>query len=180
MEASVLRAFSLAGVAWIASAACAGLAAWHARRLLARRSPGVDALVAELREGAAAPGGVEFARSELLSRQGEAERSLTLATMLPRSLARIALATGTAVALLALTSAGEGRTMSSIVGALVAFVGGLFGSTASALFGRQARERAHTARAEWRRHVLEAERRLKSDEVDPQRVDRGEKVGLRS
>jgi hypothetical protein len=124
----------------------------------------VDALVRELRQGAAAPGGLAFARSELSSRQAEAERALTLATLLPRSLSRIALASGTALALLQLTTAGEGRTMSSIVGALAAFVAGLFGSMTSAWFGRQAREHARTARAEWKRHVLEADRRLAREE----------------
>ena len=180
MDSPILRVASLAGAAWLASFACVAIAAWHAQRVRHRASPGVDALVRELRDGAAAPGGVDFARSELSSRRIEAERALTLATLLPRSLARIALASGTAVALLQLTTAGEARTMSSIVGALAAFIAGLFGSVTSAWFGREARERARTARAEWKRHMLEADRRLKREEEEPQRVDRGETVGLRS
>jgi hypothetical protein len=180
VDSSIVRVASLAGTAWLTTSACIALAVWHARRVRARASPGVDALVRELREGAVGPGGLEFARSELSSRQAEAERALTLATLLPRSLARIALASGTALALLQLTIAGEGRTMSSIVGALAAFVAGLFGSMTSAWFGREARERARTARAEWKRHVLEAERRLEGEELAAQRVDRGETVGLRS
>lgn len=170
---------SLAGVAWLVSFVCIAIAAWHARRVARHASPGIEALLRELEAGAAAPGGVEFARSELASRRTEAERALTLATLLPRSLARIALASGTALALLQLT-AGEGHRMSSIVGAVVAFVAGFFGSIVSAWFGREARERARTARAEWPRHLLEADRRLKRSEEAAQRVDRGETVGLRS
>ena len=180
MDSAILRVASLAGAAMLASAACIAVAMWHARRVLSRGSPGVGALLRELREGAAAPGGCAFARSELSLRQLEAERTLKLATLLPRSLARIALASGTALALLQLTIAGEGRMMSSIVGALAAFAAGLFGSLGSAWFGREARDRARTARAEWKRHVLEAERQLKREEEAIQRVDRGETVGLRS
>lgn len=175
-----MRVASLAGVAMLTSTACIVVAVWHARRVASRASPGVAVLLRELREGAAAPGGMEFARSELSSRQLEAERALTLATLLPRSLARIALASGTALALLQLTIAADGRTMSSVVGALAAFAAGLFGSIASAWFGREARERARTARAEWKRHVLEADRQLKREEEATQGVDRGETVGLRS
>lgn len=180
MDPSILRVASLAGAAMLASGACIAIAMWHARRVVSRVSPGVETLLRELREGAGAPGGSEFARSELSSRHVEAERALTLATLLPRSLARIALASGTALALLQLTIAGEGRTMSSVVGALAAFSAGLVGSMGSAWFGREARDRARTARAEWKRHVLEVDRALKREEEAKQRVDRGETVGLRS
>jgi hypothetical protein len=180
VDASIVRVASLAGTAWLTSLVCVALAVWHARRVRERASPGVDALVRELRDAGTAPGGVEFARSELSARQADAERALMLATLLPRSLARIALASGTALALLQLTAASPAGMMSAIVGALAAFAAGLFGSLASAWLGREARERARTARAEWKRHALEADRRLQREEEATQGVDRGETVGLRS
>jgi len=44
--------------------------------------------------------------------------------------------------------------------ALVAFAGGMAGMMGSALFGQQAKTLAITARAEWRAHLREVERRL--------------------
>lgn len=156
MDATALRAATLAMTAWIVALVCAGASAWHVRNMRRWRSPGVDALVQTAR---AESSSVAFARSELEQVARDAERRLSLGTLLPRSLARVALASGTAVAILLLAVVRRDLP-TSVPAALAAFVGGLVGSLVSATFGRQAKAVAADSRSEWRRHLAEAKRAL--------------------
>lgn len=149
-----MRAASIAAAAWMSGLACVVVSVWHARAIERRRSPGVEALVERLR---AAEGGVLAA--ELRELGADAARSLALASLLPRALTRVALTTGTALGVLVL-AAGGGAMSVHVVFALLAFAGGAAGMLGSALFGQQAKAKAVTARAEWRLHLREVERRL--------------------
>jgi hypothetical protein len=90
-------------------------------------------------------------RAELRDAQREAERALSLATLLPRSLARVALATGTA---LSLTTLARGLPLAGpelVIGAAGGFVGGFVGMIGCTAFGRQARTLATELRQSWKR-----------------------------
>jgi hypothetical protein len=158
LDPTVLRVASIAAAAWISGLACACFAAFHARSLARRRSPGVTALLEQLRHA----GGTDFARAELRELGAEAERAFSLANLLPRSLTRVALTSGTALAVLVLASGG-GAMPTHVVGALLSFAGGAAGTLATVLFGQQAKATATAARAEWRAHLKEVERKLAAE-----------------
>ncbi|HEX6275163.1 MAG TPA: hypothetical protein VFZ53_19120 [Polyangiaceae bacterium] len=102
----------------------------------------------------------DFARLELASIRDEASRALALATLVPRGMARIALATGTAFAVLALARYARDGTSAATLGATAAFAGGAIASSVAAAFGRRARARAEDFRSEWKRALKSAEAEL--------------------
>jgi hypothetical protein len=99
---------------------------------------------------------VELVLGELSEAVGEAEQALALATMLPRSLSRVSLASGTSIAILVLISGPGLGGGPSVVAALVAFSVGVVGAGACGALGRAAREEAGTARAKWRKDFRSA------------------------
>jgi hypothetical protein len=109
-----------------------------------------------------------LARLELDLIRDEATRTLALATLLPRGMARIALATGTALAVVALTRYAKEGLAPATIGAFASFAGGAFGSALAAWSGRRARDLATTARHEWKRALRAAERMLDPN-ADPNR-----------
>jgi hypothetical protein len=139
------------------------LTARHARNIERHACPGATALVERARQAAAdAPSEVraEFARLELDLIRDEATRTLAVATLLPRGVARIALATGTAFAVLCFArSANDGLAVATL-GALAAFMAGGVSSAIAAGFGRRARDRAQNFRSDWKRALKLAEREL--------------------
>jgi len=150
MDSSLLRVGSLVGVALLLAAGCVGASALHLRRLRRHRSPGVAELVAQAERAAGSTEPVDVVLGELSEAMADADRAFGLATMLPRSLSRVALASGTSLGILVLL-AGRGSGAPAFVGALVAFSAGMVAAGVSAIFGRAAREEARTARAKWRR-----------------------------
>jgi len=133
------------------------------RRLERFVCPGAKALVERARNAADdAPAETReaFARIELDVIRDEATRRLAVATLVPRGMARIALATGTAFAVLALARYASDGLVPATAGALAAFVGGALSSSVSAAFGRRARDRARTFRSDWKRALKLAEAEL--------------------
>jgi hypothetical protein len=143
-------------VAWLAAGACVAVSAWHLRRLSRFRAPARATLNAEL---AAATGPErEKLEEELRERADDAQRALGLATLLPRSLARVSLATGTALALTSLAK-GIGSTAALVPTGLVEFIAGFTGLTGCSLIGRQAKVLAGEMRLGWREALKLAERK---------------------
>ena len=150
MEPLTLRALGFAVGGWLSAGACVAASAWHVRRLARRAPPAVDEVRARL-GGTASPADRELYRAELREDRREAEGALSLATLLPRSLARVALAMGTA---LSLTTLARGLPLAGpelIAGAAGAFVGGFVGMIGCTAFGRQARSVAAELRQSWKR-----------------------------
>jgi hypothetical protein len=126
-------------------------------------SPSAAELVARARQAALdAPEESRdtLARVELALIRDEATRLLALATLLPRGMARIALSSGTAFAVVALTRYSSEGTVQATIGACAAFAGGVCGSALSAAFGRRARDLTTTARHDWKRALRDAEAEL--------------------
>jgi hypothetical protein len=134
--------------AWFAAATCGLISAWHLRRLGRLAPPSRTELRARLAaQGSAAE------RSELVQalreERSEAERLLSLATLWPRSLARISLASGTALAVTSLAN-GLGPSGGRLPGGMLEFSAGFVGMLVCAAFGRQARDVAVKHRRAWR------------------------------
>jgi hypothetical protein len=149
--------------AWASGLLCAFVAARHVKRQERFACPGAEAIVERARKGAEdAPPATRsaLARLELDLIRDEAMRMLALATLLPRGMARIALATGTALAVVALTRYAKEGIGPATIGAFASFSGGAFGSALAAWSGRRARELASTARHEWKRALMAAGRTL--------------------
>jgi hypothetical protein len=135
----------------------------HAKKMENFACPGAEALALRARTAAAdAPPESRdaLARLELDLIRDEAQRMLALATVLPRGMARIALATGTAFAVLALARYAKEGIAPATIGAFAAFAGGSTSSALAAWFGRRAREHASRSRADWRRALKTAEAHL--------------------
>jgi hypothetical protein len=160
MNGSLTLVASLVGVAGVCAAGCATASARHLARLGARRSPGVPELLrrAEHAAGEGAPD--ELRLMELAELHAEADRALGLATLVPRSLARVALASGTSLALLVLMQRASVGTAAAVSAALAAFASGAVGAGVCGVLGRQAREVGRLGREDWRRHFREASRAL--------------------
>jgi hypothetical protein len=158
MNGSLTLVALLVGVAVVGAAGCATVSAMHLARLRARRSPGVPELLrrAEQAAGEGAPN--ELRLMELVDLHAEADRALALATLVPRSLARVALASGTSLALLVLMQRATVGTPAAVSAALAAFASGAVGAGVCGVLGRQAREVGRTGREDWRRHFREASR----------------------
>jgi hypothetical protein len=83
-----------------------------------------------------------------------------VATLLPRGVARIALATGTAFAVLCFARYAKDGVAPAALGAFAAFGAGAVSSAIAAGFGRRARDRAQNFRSDWKRALKLAEREL--------------------
>jgi hypothetical protein len=155
----------IASGAWASGIVCVVVTVRHARSLQRNTCPGVAELVERVR-AASADAPLEsrdaFARLELDLVRDEATRRLALATLVPRGMARIALATGAAVAALALARYGTEGIAPATLGAFLAIFGGALCSSVAAGFGRRAREAAEAARREWKRVLKLAENELAS------------------
>jgi hypothetical protein len=138
---------ALAGTAWLIAAVCIGISL-RSLRSLARLVPpppaGLDA-----RRGAKSDPETIAARERFDKELGDAQRALLLAELVPRSLARISLASGTALAVISLAK-GLGGSGAALPGGLVEFLAGFTGMALCATFGRQAKERAADLRRRWR------------------------------
>lgn len=157
MEPVALRVVAFSAAGWVSAALCAAVAGWHVRRLARHAPPELDAVRAEL-ERAGSERERDVFRFELHERRAEAERALSLAALLPRSLARIALASGTALALTSLAKELPFAGPALVAGATVGFVGGFAGMVACAAFGRQAKSLATEMRQHWKQVSRVADR----------------------
>jgi hypothetical protein len=149
LDPLVVRVLAFSSAGWLSAAVCAFAAGWHVRRLARHAPPPVEAVRKELaRAGSDAER--EMFRADLHERHAEALRALSLATLLPRSLARIALATGTALALTSLAKELPFAGPEVVAGAAVGFIGGFVGMMACTGFGRQAKSLAAEMRQHWK------------------------------
>jgi hypothetical protein len=156
MDGSLVIVASLVGVAVVCAAGCAAVSARHVARLGVRRSPGVPELLARAERAAGEGASSELKLLEIVEEHAEAERAFGLATLLPRSLARVSLASGTSLSLLVLMQRGQVGTLVAVGAALAAFMSGAVGAGVCGLIGRQAREVARGARDDWHRHLRQA------------------------
>jgi hypothetical protein len=149
LEPQALGALASASGGWLSAVLCALASGWHVRRLQRHAPPALESVRAEL---ARAPSETEKEtfRAELRARKAEAERALSLATLLPRSLARVALASGTALALTSLAKQIPAGGAGSVAPAAFGFVGGIAGMVACTAFGRQAKSLASQMRQHWK------------------------------
>jgi hypothetical protein len=143
-----LPALGLVLVAWLVAATCVSLSAWHVRRL-ARLTPPTRAEIGARFAGLASEGERREVVQALREEQGDAERNVSLAMLWPRSMARISLASGTALAVTSLAK-GLGASGSRLPGGMLEFIAGFVGMMMCAAFGRQAKEAADRLRQGWR------------------------------
>ena len=149
-------------IAWIVSAICVGVAVRKSRRIGAVELPSVGALVTRI-EREVRPKDSAFlarARAELDELSHEVDRETGLHGELARSLVRIALGAGTALALLAYLGAAD---RSDLRAPGLSFLGGIFGAVLTAQIGRLASARARHARAHWSDTVARAWTRLSGE-----------------
>jgi hypothetical protein len=144
----LLARLPLLFAAWLGPALCVLVAAWRVRSLGRVRAPRPGDLREQLRR-ASSPAEREEVRQELRENRRDAERALAMAALWPHSLARVSLATGTALAVAILAQHGESLA-ERLVPATVAFVGGFAGLTGCAIFGQQAKGLASKLRQGWR------------------------------
>jgi len=142
------EAVALAVAAWLIAGACIGISVRATRRLGRLVPPAPAELGARLR-GLASAAEKTAAREAFEQELGDVQRSLLLAELWPRSLARISLASGTALAVTSLAK-GLGAGGAALPGGLIEFVAGFTGMAVCATFGRQAKERATDLRRRWR------------------------------
>jgi hypothetical protein len=145
--------------AWCVGGVAAAVSAAHAKRIGRFSAPSSDALVARARDAAKdAPPGNEDALAllELELIRDEANRAFAIATLVPRGMARVSLASGTAFALLALAVYMKQGLVLSTGSATIAFLGGAVGAAVAAAFGRRARGLAVSARGDWKRAYIAA------------------------
>ncbi len=150
------EAVALAAAAWLITGACVAISV-RATRRLARLTPPAPAEIDARLRGLASAAEKTAAREGFGQERGEAERALLLAELWPRSLARIALASGTALAVTSLAK-GLGAGGGPLPGGLIEFVAGFTGMALCATFGRQAKERASDLRRRWREAAKAAAR----------------------
>jgi hypothetical protein len=147
------EAAGLAAAAWLIAGVCVAISAWATRRL-ARLVPPAPADIDPRPRGLASAAEKVAAREAFGQERAEAERALLLAELWPRSLARIALASGTALAVTSLAK-GLGAGGGALPGGILEFVAGFTGMAVCATFGRQAKDRASDLRRRWR-HAAKA------------------------
>jgi hypothetical protein len=143
-----VQLLGLVVVAWVAAALCVFLSARHVRRLSRHAAPGRAELAARVQALTGAEQRAEL-QAELRERAEDADHALALATLVPRSLARISLASGTAIALTSLAK-GLGSGLTRVPSGLLEFAAGFAGMVACSYFGRQARDLAAEIRLGWR------------------------------
>jgi hypothetical protein len=143
-----LGPLSLLFAAWLGPALCVALAARRATRVSGLAAPARAEISARM-AGALSESARQELRQELKEQRRDAERALTLAALWPHSLARVSLATGTAMAVAILAHQGD-VLAARLVGAMVSFVGGFAGMAGCAIFGQQAKGAAGRVRQSWR------------------------------
>jgi hypothetical protein len=157
LDPLLVRVLTFSAGGWLSAGVCTLASARHVRRLLRYAPPSVDEVRARL-----ASAGSESERGSLVldlrEQRAEAERALSLATLLPRTMARVALASGTALALTSLAHGLPTAGPALTAGAAVGFAGGFLGMVSCSEFGRQAKGRAGEMRQNWKRAAETAER----------------------
>ncbi len=142
-----LPAVALAVTAWLITGACVAMSVRVVRRL-SRVSAPVPAELARRLHGLD-PAERSAALDAFEQERADAGRALLFAELWPRSLARISLASGTALAVTSLAK-GLGAGGAAVTGGLVEFAAGFAGMALCATFGRQAKEQAADLRRRWR------------------------------
>ncbi len=139
----------------------------NALRVLGRRHAGIDvsfdgSRAGELSRDVLAPETSAAALAELRIVLSEVARDSARARSIPRAASRIALALGTAMALVEFARGLQGGAAIPL-GGLASFAGGFIASTAAGLFGRRAAERASARERAWvelgaalARHLVDA------------------------
>jgi hypothetical protein len=150
LDAVAVRVLAFSAAGWVSAAICVGAAGWHVRRLRRHAPPSLETVAGELaRSGSETER--EAIRAELRERRADAERALSLATLVPRSLARIALASGTALALTSLAKQIPFAGPALVGAAGIGFIGGFAGLLGCTAFGRQAKSLATEMRQHWKK-----------------------------
>jgi len=137
-----------AGLAWIVALACAAVVWRRAQRLSALELPSVDTLLGRL--GPDELRNPKLARAELDEWLSDVDGATRVGSELARALSRVTLASGTALALLALLSNASAPPWAAVFSA---FLAGIVGVFATGFFGRVAEKRARAAREHWT-HVV--------------------------
>lgn len=149
------------GLAWLIALVCVGLAVRRLRQVSAVELPSAEALAERVEAASVATelspelrGDAErvrqLRRAELDESLLDVDRTTQVGAELARSLSRIALVSGTALALLALL-ASRSRTTEGWVTGVLCFGAGLGGMLASAYLGRLADARSRLVREHWTR-----------------------------
>lgn len=143
-----LEAVALAALAWLTAGVCIAISVRASRRLARLTAPTPADVGARFRRLAS---GTErnLALEAFEHERGEAERAVLFGELWPRSLARISLASGTALAVTTLAK-GLGAGGSALPGGLIEFVAGFTGMVVCSTFGRQAKDHASNLRRGWR------------------------------
>lgn len=142
------EAVALAATAWLITGTCIAIAVRVSRRLARLAPPTPGALGARLRDRTSAA--EKLTAREAFDQEREAAgRAILLAELWPRSLARISLASGTALAVTGLAK-GLGANAGGLPGGVLEFAAGFTGMVVCATFGRQAKEQAADLRLRWR------------------------------
>jgi hypothetical protein len=136
---------------WLGPALCVVVAGWQVRKLSRLAAP-TRAVLGERIRGLASPAERAELRQELQEQRRDAERGIALARLWPHSLARVSLASGTALGIASLAHRGA-PLLETLVPAMGAFIGGFAGMAACAMFGRQAKGAAGSLRRGWREAV---------------------------
>lgn len=143
-----LPTVALAVTAWLIAGACSVASARKARRLARLTAPSSAEVAARFR-GLTSALDKNAAHEAFDDERADAARQLLLAELWPRSLARISLASGTALAVTSLAK-GLGASGGVALGGILEFVAGFAGMAVCATFGRQAKEQARDLRRRWR------------------------------
>jgi hypothetical protein len=130
-------------VAWLVAAACAGVAVARVRRLRALPLPSADVLLERVQQGEAGVSGARNALDELVA---EVDGATRVGSEWPRALARVSLASGTALSILGMI---ERPTQPPWTWVASAFLAGMSGMLTAAFLGRMAEQRARRAREHW-------------------------------
>ncbi|HTQ04111.1 MAG TPA: hypothetical protein VMI54_09645 [Polyangiaceae bacterium] len=149
-------ALALPVTACLTAGACIALSLRKVRAL-ARVAPPSRAELAARFEQLRNEADKNVAREAFADELAEAGRHLLLAELWPRSLARISLASGTALAVTSLAK-GIGGGRNGLAGGLVEFAAGFTGMAVCSTFGRQAKEQAAELRRRWREAAKTAAR----------------------
>lgn len=152
-------------VAWLVAALCVGVMLRVAFRIAALERPTVAELLArvavtsaELAKGSARE---QVTLAELDEQVRDIERESHLGPELPQGLARAALATGTAMAIIAAIAPRE--LSQRLVPAALSFSAGVAGAVAVALAGRWAKAKSREVRAYWSQILRKARHQIKAE-----------------
>lgn len=151
-------------LSWLIALGCIALAWRRFSALEALRPPAASTLLDELTEDLAAERGLSeegrrFAIAELNQRIGDVSFALGLLPSTFTSLIRISLASGSALALLALMDLGN-APLEGALRAAVCAVSGLVGAGVVSAIGRAAKQRITEIRLEWDRASRETGKEL--------------------